>query len=149
MHSYMLIINPTGRCFSTCAAQPVSAQSVFIKCPVLHVVILVLVTSLGLALCHSLFIPGTTFFFPESPPLFNLIALASPTFSCSLNFFFSKYLSNLNCKFLGAGLCHLFCVCMVMCILAVLSKNKCGNQLIISFPFEAEHNKGIAWFLMR
>lgn len=36
-----------------------------------------------------------------------------------------------------------------MCTLAVLSKNKCGIKLIIGFPFEAEHNKGIAWFLMR
>lgn len=48
MHSYMLIINPTGPCFSTCAAQPVSVQPVFIKCPVLRVVIL------PTAACHFL-----------------------------------------------------------------------------------------------
>jgi len=36
-----------------------------------------------------------------------------------------------------------------MCALAVLSKNKCGIKLIVSFPFEAEHNKGITLFLMR
>lgn len=36
-----------------------------------------------------------------------------------------------------------------MCVLAVLSKNKCGIKLIISFPFEAKHTEGIAWFLAR
>lgn len=41
MHSDILIINPTA-CFSTCAALPVSAQSVFIRCAVLHAVVLFL-----------------------------------------------------------------------------------------------------------
>lgn len=42
MHSDTLIINPTA-CFSTCVALPVSAQSVFIRCAVLHAVVLFLV----------------------------------------------------------------------------------------------------------
>lgn len=84
MCSYMLIINPADPWFSTCAAQPVSAQYVFIKCPVLYVVTLPTAAchSVCLTLCHLLFIPGTTPLF-RKPPLFNLTALASPTSSCS------------------------------------------------------------------
>lgn len=46
--------------FSSMCCQPVSVQSVFTRCPVLHIVILLLfVTSLCLTLCHLLFILET------------------------------------------------------------------------------------------
>lgn len=46
--------------FSSMCCQPVSVQSVFTRCPVLHVVLLLLiVTSLCLTLCHLLFILET------------------------------------------------------------------------------------------
>lgn len=144
MHSDTLIINPTA-CFSTCAALPVSAQSVFIRCAVLHAVVLFLVPDpLQLAFYSWNNLPLPVFF--QMYPPFNLTASTS---SCPQDFCFVACLSKLKCKRPVAGQHHLLCVCKVMCILAVLSKNKCGIKLIISFPFEAEHNKSIACFLTR
>lgn len=143
MHSDTLIINPTA-CFSTCAALPVSAQSVFIRCAVLHAVVLFLVPDpLQLAFYSWNNLPSPVFFrcLPLStwqPPLLpvpNIFVLWRVCQSWNVSALWQASI--------------IFYVSKVMCILAVLSKNKCGIKLIISFPFEAEHNKSIACFLTR
>lgn len=84
-------------------------------------------------------------FLPHTPPYYswNSPIIQNPS-SCCQDFCLIACLSTLECKHSVAGRCHLLRVCKVMCVLTVLSTNKCGIKLIVSFPSEAGRNESIS-----